>query len=470
MSSVDDLAGKRITVMGLGRFGGGVGVTRFLVDQGADVLVTDQLPEGKLTDSLNQLADLPSEAVQYRLGEHNVSDFTVCDLVVVNPAVNPATNRFCRAAQAAGVPLTSEMRLLVQRLPNRRQVIGVTGTAGKSTTTAMIAHVLREFFTSTQPMAQQLSHPAVLLGGNIGGSLLDALPQITAEDWVVLELSSFMLDGLDADGWSPGIAVVTNISPNHLDWHQTVEAYTHAKQAMLRHQQPGDAALLGPAVADWPTQANVQRRVVEPPAQYPLLTSLPGRHNQHNAAFAMAVCEQLGLDLQTAEQVLQSFAGLPHRLQRVVEHEQVCYFNDSKSTTPEAAMLAIDAFEPMLRDSAAGLHLIAGGYDKGSDLTDLARHAAQHVRCVHTIGDTGPTLAEQVRQAGGKATYDRDLAAAVQAIVGQVQRGDVVLLSPGCASWDQFDHYEQRGEAFTQAVLQYTSEAGVIPKFPDAST
>ncbi|MEE8459741.1 MAG: Mur ligase family protein, partial [Phycisphaerales bacterium] len=219
-----DLAGQRVTVMGLGRFGGGVGVARYLIKLGADVLVTDLLSRDDLADSLAQLDGLP---IEYRLGEHNVSDFTTADLVVANPAVKP-DNRFLRAAQAAGVPVTSEIRLLVKALPNRLRTIGVTGTAGKSTVTAMIGHILKKAFP--QPPAppgdqDTVAATNVWVGGNLGGSLLDRLDEIGKDDWVVLELSSFMLHGLREDKWSPHIAVVINISPNHLDWHGTFEHY-----------------------------------------------------------------------------------------------------------------------------------------------------------------------------------------------------------------------------------------------------
>ncbi|MEM6259079.1 MAG: Mur ligase family protein, partial [Planctomycetota bacterium] len=228
MGEPDEFAGRQATVMGLGRFGGGVGVTRFLVDRGADVLVTDLDDAGKLAKSIAQIQDLiDAGRVTLRLGEHNVSDFTTCDLVVVNPAVKPG-NRFVRAAEAAGIEVTTEMRLLVQRLPNRLKTIGVTGSAGKSTVTAMIGHVLKK-----------VPEIKAWVGGNIGVSLLPSLDEIGEDDWVVLELSSFMLEKLGWVGpsgfgytwqsWSPHIAVVTNISPNHIDWHGGFEQYVLAK-------------------------------------------------------------------------------------------------------------------------------------------------------------------------------------------------------------------------------------------------
>lgn len=448
-----DFSSMNITVMGLGRFGGGVGVTRWLVEQGADVLLTDTATPDALQDSLEKLRDLPPGSVTTRLGEHNISDFTTCDLVVVNPAVNPETNRFTRAATAAGIPLTSEIRLLIEHLPDPRNVIAITGTAGKSTTTAMLGHVLK-----------QLEQHPVHIGGNLGGSLLPRLHDIGPDDRVVLELSSFMLDGLREDQWSPAIAVITNFSDNHLDWHGTLDAYRRAKQTMLDFQQPGDHALLGPDVADWPVRPQVHRTLVEAPdsTRTMTLTALPGRHNQHNAAFVLAIAKLLGHGPAQVLETLSTFAGLPHRLQRVAEHEDVRFFNDSKSTTPQAAMLALQAFE----DDKTHVHLICGGYDKGHDLKELAVHASQRCRVIYTLGATGASLAQTARDADGRADVVEcgDLETAVVETLKRVCRGDVVLLSPGCASWDQFENYERRGEAFVEAILRWTSEGGVIPR------
>ena len=467
MNESDEFAGQRVTVMGLGRFGGGVGVTRFLVDRGADVLVTDLDAADKLASSIRQIQDLiDAGRVTLRLGEHNVSDFTTCDLVVVNPAVKPG-NRFVRAAEAAGIEVTTEMRLLVQRLPNRLRTIGVTGSAGKSTVTAMIGHVLKKV-------------PGIKswVGGNIGVSLLPALDQISENDWVVLELSSFMLERLKADdhfpGWSPHIAVITNISPNHLDWHGSMEAYVAAKKMIGFYQQLDtdflflDSQLfkkLGP--------------LKRPPGKYMGIgetyhgsLKLPGKHNHLNAAFASTVisrCE--GIDIDSWIEVAD-FPGLPHRLQLVAEHNGVRYFNDSKCTTPEAAQLAIEAF--LEGDDKPDIHLILGGKDKGSDMKPLAAFAAENCKAVYTIGALGGSIASLVDTAAEAASAESqrpgscggvnwplpatevvrcgDLDTAVREIQRRVKPGDVVLLSPACASWDQFENYEQRGERFIELI------------------
>ncbi len=453
------LHGKRVVVMGLGRFGGGVGVSRFLVSRGAKVLVTDTAPPDQLRASLAQLADLP---IDYRLGEHRIEDFTAADLVVVNPAVDPRQNIYLRAAAEAGVPTTSEIRLLTSHLPNRNHTIGITGSAGKSTVTAMIGHILQH----ARDTVGSPSPGRVFVGGNLGGSLLPHLDTITPDDWVVLELSSFMLEGLAVDRWSPHIAVLTNLAPNHLDRHGSMEAYARAKQAIFDHQQAQDMAILGPIDSPW-IQPHVSRtvRLDHPAAGTPVPDlPLPGEHNRLNAQLAVEATAAAGIDRATAAAALATFHGLPHRLQLVAERGDVRYFNDSKATTPDAAMLAIAGFPP------GTVHVILGGYDKGSDLTAIAQLARRHCRCIYTIGATGDRIAALAAAAPGDAEIlpCHTLDNAVRATADRIHAGDVVLLSPGCASYDQFDNYESRGHAFTQAVLLYTGEGAPPPRAQSA--
>src|SRR5262245_34313032 len=274
--TVGDLSGAKVTVMGLGRFGGGLGATKWLAGQGAEVLVTDLNTADKLSEPLADIRPLvDSGQVTLRLGEHNVSDFTTCDLVVANPAVpRPWDNRFLRAADAAGIPVTTEIALTLSRLPSWDRVAAVTGTAGKSTTAALLHHILHE------------RQREAVLGGNIGGSLLET--DIGPGAFVVLELSSFMLYWLDREhlNFRPRIAGVTNLSANHLDWHGTLEHYRESKQELLRHQRTGDTAVLGETVSDWPSPTDVRRIIVSPGTRVPGL-AIPGRHNEFNAAAAI---------------------------------------------------------------------------------------------------------------------------------------------------------------------------------------
>lgn len=463
-SAPDDLSGTRVTLMGLGRFGGGLGAARWLVSQGADVRITDMAGEEALAGPLEQLRDLiDAGAVSLRLGGHNVADFTDTDLVVANPAVpKPWENRFLRAAEAAGVKITTEIRLLVERLPSRDRTIGVTGTAGKSTTTAMIAHILKKSLPEREPDAR------VWLGGNIGGSLLASLDEMTERDWVVLELSSAMLHWLNRDvGWSPATAVVTNLAPNHLDWHGTVEHYVSAKHAILARRAPSDSAVLPATLREWGVAGD---QIIDDSVRDDIELSVPGEHNQWNAQFALAAAS-LALGVQVHPELLADFPGLPHRLQLVAgDRDAVRFVNDSKCTTPEAAILAVEAFEEDAK--AAGrpiVRLIAGGYDKKIDLGSLER-IAPRLAGAYTIGATGPVIAKRLAKCGSTPRECGTLDEAVKQSARDASPGEVVLLSPACASWDQFTNFEERGDRFAALAREHADGAAKPPiaGWPDA--
>lgn len=447
MPPMHSIEGKRVVVMGLGRFGGGVGAARFCVRQGArHVLVTDLLGEEELTESL---AKLEGEPIDFRLGEHRETDFAMADLVIVNPAVDRRLNRYLHAAERASVDLTTEIELLIERLPSREHTIGITGTAGKSTVTAMIG----------QAMTSHYGEGRVHVGGNIGGSLLGEIERIQPDDWVVLELSSFMLEAVG--DWSPHIAVVTNVGDNHLDRHHDIDAYVRAKKTILRHQRPSDFAVLGGGVADWRFDTPAACVVIDEPLRTKL--HVVGEHNGLNAAMAVAACEHAGMAREAAIAAVGEFPGLPHRLQHVAEHAGRIFYNDSKSTTPEAACLAIDSFPPRT------VHAILGGYDKKAGLKPLAEYAAHKCAAIYTIGQTGDAIAKAAENVLDGCVVHRSgtLSVAVREAVTSAQPGQVVLLSPACASWDQFDNYEQRGSAFAEFVLRYTTETGFSTPLDD---
>ena len=438
-----ELAGKRVTVMGLGRFGGGMGATKWLASQGAIVTVTDILPAAKLAEPVAEIQPLvESGRVRLALGRHVESDFTQADLVVANPAVpHPWDDKYLLAAERAGVPITTEIAMVVEAIKPGTMTIGTTGSAGKSTTTAMIAHAL-----------EKTGHK-VALGGNIGGSLLESPPDESTI--VVLELSSFMLYWLDRlVKWSPRVAVVTNITPNHLDWHQTFENYAECKLHLLRHQNPEDFAVLGPDLAAERSHA-CGKVLVIPPSSFgmpPL--EVPGAHNRVNAAMALAAASMASPSTPAGAilRELRNFPGLIHRLQ--LAHESrgggVRFWNDSKCTTPEACLKAVEALSEAEPGDVSRIHLIAGGYDKGSDLSPIAALAPK-LAGLYCIGATGPTLAKASgRHVEVCGTLDR----AVRAAAARARPGDYVLLSPGCASWDQFTNYEYRGDAFVKLVKE----------------
>ena len=462
-----DLRGKRVTVMGLGSFGGGGAAARFVLDRGAQVVVTDLRTEDELAESIEELDARHTGALELHLGGHREPDFVDTDLVVVNPAI-PRGNRFVSLACDAGVPLTSEMNLFWQH--NRGRVIGVTGSNGKSTTAALIHAIL------------SASGRSCWLGGNIGHSLLPVADQIQEDDWVVLELSSFQLQDLDRLHAAPDIAVVTNFRPNHLDWHGSLDEYRRAKQTILRWQTAAQTAVLNhddPDVVSWPVQGRLCEfgatdtgtpgiwqcdeqtmvRIDGREQTIPLRDwlTLPGRHNLQNALAATCAAVTAGAYPDQVRQGLQQFPGLPHRLQFVAEVLGRKFYNDSLATTPESVEAALDAFvEPVV--------LLAGGYDKQIDLTHFAETLAGKTKAVALMGQTSQTLARLIDGCGADrpAAYRvvETFREAFQWAVAQSSAGDVVLLSPGCASYDWFRNFADRGQQFRALVKDYGAKIG----------
>ena len=498
VSIVPPLKNRRVTVMGLGRFGGGAGVVRYLCRRGARVTVTDLRTADDLAESLAAIDECHLEALQ--LGGHCEDDFREADLIVVNPAVRRDSSWLDLASQA-GIPQTSEMMLFWQHQHGR--IIGVTGSNGKSTTAAM-----------THSILQAAGIPA-RLGGNLGGSLLDVVEDITADDWTVLELSSFQLYDLNRLPSSPQIAVVTGFAPNHLDWHGSLAEYRFAKQTILRWQTPLDTAVLNADDADvagWttygrrldfaagecPPPSAATRRVtnVAPAMASPacgtttsgeglwrhgdggdVLCRLdgreesfplgewvrqPGQHNLANAQAATLAALAAGADCQAVHRGLREFEGLPHRLELVGEQNGIRFVNDSLATTPESVEAALRACDrPAI--------LLAGGYDKQIDLGPLAETILRHtstglLRAVALMGQTASLLEELISTRRGYpqrpgVRVTRTFEEAFTWAADQANAGDTVLLSPGCASYDWFRDFAERGERFRELAAGWKSSS-----------
>jgi UDP-N-acetylmuramoylalanine--D-glutamate ligase len=434
---MDDFKGKRVVVAGLGRFGGGTAVTRWLVEQGARVLVTDTASAEALDDSVREIADL--QGIEYHLGGHRDDDFTSADLIVASPAV-PPKSKYLSLSRAADVPITTEIRLFIERCPAR--IAGVTGTKGKSTTTALLGLMLAR-------------RHATHVGGNIGKSLLATLPRIKKEDLVVLELSSFMLEYIEEARWSPHVAVVTMIAPDHIDRHGDMANYIEAKKNIVRFQKPSDIAVLNETCHDFSTfAAATPARVIAygRTIAKPFNLKLPGAHNQLNAQAAFAAAQALDVTWEDAQEAIRLFAGLPHRLELVHEHNGVKYYNDSIATIPVAAATALEAFAPKT------VLQIVGGYDKKIALTPMYAPLVERAKAVLCIGQTGPAIADALEQStktGGAQIYRcGDLKTAVQIASANAAPGDTILLSTGCASYDQFRNFEERGKEFARLARE----------------
>lgn len=450
---------KKITVMGLGLFGGGVGVAQFLARQGAHVTVTDLRNATELAPSLKQLEGLP---VSYKLGGHCDEDFINADMVITNPAV-PKDSRFIQIARNNHVPMDTEMNIFFKLCP--APIIGITGSNGKSTTTTLIGKILQQ----TQRMTW--------VGGNIGKSLLLELKEIKPSDIVVLELSSFQLEELHNAGKNPGISIVTNISPNHLDRYSSMDKYIQAKKGIILHQKPEDYAILNyddPELRKWENECkgNVLWYSTKAPLTngafvkgddmvlsvngqriaIPCISriKIPGIHNLQNILAASCAAYLAGANGQHIENIATTFTGLEHRLEFVREVHGIRYYNDSKATTPESAMAAVAAFQsPVI--------LIAGGYDKGSDFGEFAEVCAKHAKSVVLIGKTAGKIKELIIQKMAQKETPSILTPntfkeAFQQANTLAKTGDIVLLSPACASYDMFLNYEERGRQFKTMV------------------
>lgn len=469
--------GISATVMGLGRFGGGVAAARFLADHGAIVTVTDLQPSDELTDSIAALADVRIH--RWELGEHPMDVFQTCQLLVVNPAVRPDNPLVLEVIQR-GVDVTTEIELFLRHNP--APVIAVTGSNGKSTTTALINHLLRGSASDGEPNS---GFRKTWLGGNIGISLLEQLPEMTPDDIVVLELSSFQLETLRRKHFRPQIAVLTNFSPNHLDWHTTFSAYRRAKQAIFDFQTADDVAILpaddeyrmdGMEPEPWKTRCRrmrfgiadqgddgvfvedgslilrAARGTFEDSVRLTIPAQLPGIHNALNVAAAACAAWQAGANPESFSASLKTFLPLPHRLQLVAENAGRQFWNDSIATTPESAMMALRVF-------SGRAVLLAGGYDKGQDLRQFAEEIKTRAKAVVLMGNTAESLKTLLHGGDQVATLPmivaKDFTEAFARAVALSDQGDIVLLSPGCASYGWFRDYRERGELFCQLAREW---------------
>jgi len=459
MDDKNEFKGMRATVMGLGTFGGGLGSARFLAEHGARVTVTDTKSPEQLAASVTRLSDLD---IRFVLGGHAMEDFTSADIVVASPAV-PRTSKFIDAARNTGARLTTEIELFVDRCPSI--ICGITGSNGKSTTVSMLGSILESDGRKSW------------VGGNIGGSLLAALPEMGVDDIVVLELSSFQLEWLRDTCWSPHIAAVLNILPNHLDRHGTIGDYTEAKAAILDNQSTDDRVVL---VRDDPGSRSLCSRsrgkilwvsaehdipgiVVENgmilERRYRTVTpiirvkdlNIIGNHMITNALVATACAVTLECSLLTIKKGLRRFSGLPHRLEFVGEVAGVRFVNDSKATTPDAAAAAAEAFDGKVIP-------ILGGYDKEVTFTGMAARMAKRIQWAALIGQTAPMITGELNAVGVKTSVFATLEEAFDACVARASWGSTVLLSPGCASYDMFRDYEERGELFKACVRRLIGE------------
>lgn len=452
---------KKVTVMGLGLFGGGVGAARFWAQLGSAVTVTDLRDEKILAPSIAALQDLP---IRYVLGRHEADDFTHTDLIMINPAVTP-DNKFINLAMSANIPLQTEIGLAIRLC--RGRILAVTGANGKSTTTALLGAMITAHDAQT------------LIGGNIGGSVLDELSTHLPSAPVVLELSSFQLYYLQDEIFTPHIAIVTNLTPNHLDWHQTVLHYYESKRRLLKQQTASDFAVLNydqATLCEWAENAPatvIMTALNEPPTinagfirEDKIYLRLGGEekiigdfstfklfgdHNKLNAVQAAVAAYLYHQNSAAIKNGMSNFAGLPHRLQQVATLNHKRFINDSIATTPESTICGLNAFSAPV----VPIVLIAGGYDKGSDWTELAKTIISKAHSCVLIGKTASAIRDAILQQNPDFQIfmaGDNFTAAIEQAEKICPDGGIILLSPACASYDMFKNFSERGETFANAA------------------
>jgi UDP-N-acetylmuramoylalanine--D-glutamate ligase len=450
-----ELKNKRVLVVGLGK--SGIAAAMFLRRQGARVTVSDARSAVALAQEIPALLDA---GVMVESGGHGLLTFRRQDLIVISPGV-PLDTPEVRQVISFGVPVIGELELASRFLKGR--ILAITGSNGKTTTTTLVGKILAE------------SGAPTLVGGNIGTPVIDLISSSTDETVNVLEVSSFQLETIEQ--FRPWIAVVLNITPDHLDRHGSFENYAAMKTRITEHQQAEDFLVLN--AEDKPTQMvaaktkaqifwfSLRRPIkqgafvhgdsivflpregakaepVMPVAEIPL----KGAHNVENVLAAVCAARLAGVPAEKIRSAVASFQAVEHRLEFVSTVEGVEYYNDSKATNVDAAMKAVAAFP-------GGIHLILGGKDKDSDYALLSPLLRERVKAVYTIGSAAEKIERQLQgvvKMVGAGTIDVAVREASKAAIP----GDVVLLAPACSSFDQFENYEHRGRTFRRIVHELT--------------
>jgi UDP-N-acetylmuramoylalanine--D-glutamate ligase len=450
---------KRILVVGLGK--SGVASALFLASRGAHVTVSDAKREDQLRKEIPALLE---RGITVETGKHGERTFRSQDLIVVSPGV-PGNLAALQIARSAGIPIIGEIELTARFLQGK--IIAITGSNGKTTTTTLTGEIIASGGRKT------------LVGGNIGTPAVTFVEQSSPDTWVVLEISSFQLETIES--FHPHISAVLNLTPDHLDRHGSMEAYVAAKARIFENQSAGDYAVLNadheatralakgikPQVLWFSRKHEVERGafVKDGAIVYrdrdtleimPLSEiALKGTHNVENVLAAVTIGMAAGVEPLAIRRAVKDFRAVEHRLEYVATIRGVQYFNDSKATNVDATIKALESFP-------ANVHLILGGRDKDSDYRELKPLIAGRVKRVYTIGEAAAKIESQI---GGAAPVFSvvTLEAAVREAAEQAVSGDIVLLAPACASYDQFSSYEHRGRVFKELVQTLAGAEPVIP-------
>jgi len=434
--------GKKITVMGLGLLGRGVGDVKFLAEQGADLIVTDLKTKEQLQSSLDQLSDFPN--IKFTLGEHRLEDFRDRDFILKGAGV-PLDNIYIKEAEKNNIPVEMSTALFCSLLPEDVTVIGITGTRGKSTVTQFIYEGLNGNVSGN-----------VFLGGNIRGvSTLAMLPEVKTGDFIVLELDSWQLQGFGTKGISPNIAVFTTIFADHMNYYKdSMDMYIKDKANIFLNQKEGDVFILGKQAeseiesrySDY-TKKAIVIDVLDDVTKLNL--KLPGRHNQYNASLAFTALRSVGIETDNIKKSFENMEPVEGRLQFVRDFDGIKIYNDNNATTPDATMAALNA----LKDNG-DIVLIIGGADKGLPLDKMIEKISETTRKVILLPGSGTDrlIDRGLREKGVSYFHAFNLPDAVKEAGKVIKRGDVLLFSPAFASFGEFNNEYERNDIFLKEV------------------
>jgi len=460
----EDLKNKRITIMGLGLNQGGLGVARFLAKAGAKILVTDLKTEEELRPSLEKLK---SSDVRYILGRHREEDFINTDMVIQNPAV-PHNSKYLKIARKHKIPIKTDLDLFFQLCPSKN-IIAVAGTKGKSTVSQLIYHIFKEAQKDT------------ILAGNIGISVLDILGKIKPQTWVILEISTWQMEGIKDRKFRPQTAILTNILPDHLDRYPNYKEYARSEKLIFKHQNPNDNLVVNydneetiqikeetkSQIYWFSTEEKIDRgSYIEkdnlvfksekhkiPFAKISNLT-LPGQHNLENILAAGTVGFVHKIPAEIILRAIKNFPGLPYRLEFIREFKGIKFYNDSCSTTPEATLAALESFPQQ------SIILILGGKDKKLDYEKLGKAIGENkeikkiILLQHPDYDASPKIFYALKKHldPEKIILASNLKIGVEAALQKAQPNEIILLSPATASFGMFKNEFDRGDQFNNIV------------------
>jgi len=460
----EDLKNKRITIMGLGLNQGGLGVTRFLVKAGAKILVTDLKTEEELGPSLKKLKGFD---IKYILGRHREEDFINTDMVIQNPAV-PHNSKYLKIAQSQGIPIETDLGLFFQFCPSKN-IIAVAGTKGKSTVSQLIYHIFKEAQKDT------------ILAGNIGISVLNILEKINPQTWVILEISTWQMEGIKKRKFRPQTAVLTNILPDHLDRYPNYKEYSRSEKLIFKYQSSNDNL-----VVNYDNEETIKikketglpiywfsaKEKIEPGSylendelifqsgEYKIAfakisdLTLPGPHNLENILAASTVGFIHKIPTEIILKALKNFPGVPYRLEFIGEFRGIKFYNDTCATTPEATLAAVESFpeQPII--------LLLGGKDKKLNYENFGKAIGKNKKVKKIILLQHPDYNASLKMLSGLKKYldsekiilTSNLKVGVKAALQQARANDIILLSPAATSFGMFKNEFDRGDQFNKIV------------------